>query len=126
MQWNEGQRTMLADRTTPPETRRRRYPANRARMITAAVIIDGPVRPIDRVYAIDKIRDLCERAPRTVHRARARLSLAAQGTGQCPGTADAIFVLEGGLIVCAGSAATTVREAVDRLEARLRHRLLSL
>ena len=56
----------------------------------------------------------------------ARLSLAAQDTGQCPGTADAIFVLEGGLIVCAGSAATTVREAVDRLEARLRHRLLSL
>jgi hypothetical protein len=37
-------------------------------------IIDGPVASIDRVYAFDRIRDLCRATPRAVRRARTRLT----------------------------------------------------
>jgi len=51
-----------------------------------------------------------------VQRVRARLTVE-------PTTAECWVLLEGGLIICAGSAASSVRRAVDGLIARLRRRL---
>src|SRR6266568_3861269 len=76
-------------------------------------IIDGPVAPTDRVHAFDVMRGICRRAPRAVQSARARLTSVPEGGPSPLAIAEAILVLDGGLIVCAGSEATTMREAVD-------------
>jgi hypothetical protein len=86
-------------------------------------IIDGPVAPTDRVHAFDVLRGICRCAPRAVQSARARLTSVPEGGPSPLAIAEAILVLDGGLIVCAGSEATTMREAVDDLAARLRRRL---
>ena len=86
-------------------------------------IIDGPVAPTDRVHAFDALRAICRRAPRAVQSARARLTSVPEGGPTPLAIAEATLVLDGGLIVCAGSVATTMREAVDDLAARLRRRL---
>ena len=52
-------------------------PADR---VTLTEIIDGPVTSIDRVYAFDRIRDLCRATPRAVRRARTRLTSPPQPT----------------------------------------------
>jgi hypothetical protein len=95
-------------------------PADRV-MLTE--IIDGPVAALERVYAFDRIRDLCRSTPRAVHRARTRLTAQPHPAGDRPAIAEGTLLLDGGLIVCAGVAAATMREAVDQLMARLRHRL---
>ncbi len=86
-------------------------------------IIDGPVAPTDRVHAFDVLRGICRRAPRPVSSAKARLTSVPEGGIASLAIAEAILVLDGGLIVCAGSEATTMREAVDDLAFRLRRRL---
>jgi hypothetical protein len=86
-------------------------------------IIDGPVAPTDRVHAFDVLRGVCRRAPRPVASAKARLTSIPEGGLTPLAIAEAILVLDGGLIVCAGSEATTMREAVDDLALRLRRRL---
>ena len=89
-------------------------------------IIDGPVAPLDRVHAFDVLRSICRRAPRPVCSARARLTSVPEG-GEAPlAIAEAILVLDGGLLVCAGSEATTMREAVDDLASRLHRRLANV
>ena len=37
-------------------------------------IIEGPVASVDRVYAFDRLRDMCRAAPRAVRRVRTRLT----------------------------------------------------
>ena len=89
-------------------------------------IIDGPVAPLDRVHAFDVLRGICRRAPRPVCSARARLTSVPEGGATPLAIAEAILVLDGGLLVCAGSEATTMREAVDDLASRLRRRLANV
>jgi hypothetical protein len=89
-------------------------------------IIDGPVAPLDRVHAFDVLRAICRRAPRSVCSARARLTSIPEGGATPLAIAEAVLVLDGGLIVCAGSEGTTMREAVDDLAARLRRRLANI
>jgi hypothetical protein len=91
--------------------------------IVLSEIIDGPVTSIDRVYAFERIRELSRTAARAVQRARTRLTVLTGPTGDRPAAAEATLVLEGGVLVCAGVTATTVRGAVDQLMARLRKRL---
>jgi ribosome-associated translation inhibitor RaiA len=90
---------------------------------TMTEIIDGPIAAVDRVYAFDEIRRICEAAPRAVQRVRARLTTEPHPTGDCPATAECWLLLEGGVIICAGTAASSMRGAVDALIARLRRRL---
>jgi hypothetical protein len=89
---------------------------------TMTEIIEGPIAAVDRVYAFDEIRRICEAAPRTVQRVRARLTAEPDSTGDCPATAECWLLLEGGLIICAGTAAGSMRRAVDALMLRLRRR----
>ena len=86
-------------------------------------VIDGPVAPLDRVHAFDVLRAICRRSPRPVESARARLTSVPEGGATPLAIAEAILVLDGGLVVAAGSEGTTMREAVDDLAARLRRRL---
>ena len=90
---------------------------------TVTEIIEGPITAADRVYAFDKIRGVCRGAPRTVRRARARLTARPHPTGSWPATAECTLLLEDGLIVCAGVVGTSVRDAVDALTTRLRRRV---
>ena len=89
-------------------------------------IIDGPVAAVDRVYAFDRVRDACRAAPWPVRRARTPLFTQPHPTGRWPAIAEGTLILEGGVIVCAGVVASTLREAIDQLTARLRRRLLAL
>jgi ribosome-associated translation inhibitor RaiA len=90
---------------------------------TMTEIIEGPIAAVDRVYAFDAIRRICEAAPRAVQRVRARLTAEPHPTGDCRATAECWLLLEGGLIICAGTAASSMRRAIDALMARLRRRL---
>jgi hypothetical protein len=91
--------------------------------VTMTEIIDGPIASVDRVYAFERIRGICREAPRVVQRARARLTAHPDPPGESPATAECWLLLDGGLIVCAGVAASSVRDAVDGLMTRLRRRL---
>jgi hypothetical protein len=86
-------------------------------------IIEGPISAVDRVYAFDRIRGICRKAPRTVRRARARLTAHHHPSGESAATAECWLLLEGGLIVCAGVVGSSVRDAVDAVTARLERRL---
>jgi ribosome-associated translation inhibitor RaiA len=94
--------------------------------VTLTEIIDGPVAATDRVYAFDRVRDLCRTAPRAVRRVRTRLTAQPHPAGERPVAAEATLMLDGGLIVCAGVSAATMHEAIDLLMARFRHRLRRL
>ena len=89
-------------------------------------IIDGPVAPLDRVHTFDVLRAICRRAPRPVCSARARLTSVPLGGATPLAIAEAMLVLDGGLVVCAGSEAATMRDAVDDVAARLRRRLANI
>ena len=93
---------------------------------TVTEIIDGPVASIDRAYAFDRIRDLCRGTPCGVRRARTRLTSPPEPTPGWRVAAEGTLLLEGDLIVCAAVTATTMREAIDLLMARLGHRLRPL
>jgi hypothetical protein len=101
-------------------TEEMRMPAD---FVTLTEIIDGPVAAIDRVYGFDRIRDLCRTAPRTVRRARTRLTAHPHPAGDRPAIAEGMLVLEGAVLVGAAVTAPTMREAIDLLIARLRHRM---
>jgi ribosome-associated translation inhibitor RaiA len=89
-------------------------------------IIDGPVASIDRVYAFDRIRDLCRVTPRAVRRVRTRLTSPPEPAPDWRAAAEGTLLLDGDLIVRAAVTAATMREAIDLLMARLRHRLRPL
>ena len=71
-------------------------------------IIDGPVAPLDRVHGFDMLRAICRRAPRPVCSARARLTSVPLGGATPLAIAEAMLVLDGGLVVCVGSEAATI------------------
>jgi hypothetical protein len=91
--------------------------------IVLSEIIDGPVASMDRVYAFERIRELSRTAARAVNRARTRLTVPPHPAGDRPAAAEATLVLDGGVLVCAGVTAATMREAIDKLIARLANRL---
>jgi hypothetical protein len=93
---------------------------------TLTQTIEGPVARVDRLYAFDRLRDLCRTAPRPVHRARTRLSTAPDAGVDRPAAAEGTLLLDGGLIVSTAVFADTVHEAIDLLLARFRHRLSRL
>jgi hypothetical protein len=99
---------------------------NRELLPTVTEIIDGPVASIDRVYAFDRIRDLCRATPRAVRRARTQLTSPPEPTPDWRAAAEGTLLLDGDLIVCAAVTAPTMREAIDLLMVRLRHRLRPL
>lgn len=90
---------------------------------TVTEIIEGPVASVDRVYAFDRLRDMCRAAPRAVRRVRTRLTAPPQPTPDRQAAAEGTLLLDGDLIVCAGVTATTLREAIDLLMVRLGYRL---
>jgi hypothetical protein len=83
-----------------------------------------PVAPSDLAYAWEQMRDLSRLSPRTVQWGRTRLSAARVGRART--AADAILLLDGDLVMCAGSVAPTTREAIDQLAGRLRRRINAL
>ena len=93
---------------------------------TLTQLIEGPVASVDRLYAFDRVRDLCRTAPRAIRRARTRLTAASAPAGDWPAAADGTLMLDGGLILGAGVTAATMHEAIDLLMARFRHRLLRM
>jgi hypothetical protein len=93
---------------------------------TVTEIIEGPVASVDRVYAFDRLRDMCRAAPRAVRRVRTRLTAPPQLTPDRQAAAEGTLLLDGDLIVCAGVTATTLREAIDLLMVRLGYRLRRL
>jgi len=90
---------------------------------TITQVVEGPVTTADHMYAIDAIRSICRAAPGAVRRVRVGLSVQPQPTGETPGTAECSLLIDGTRILCAGVAASTVREAVNALVARLLRRL---
>lgn len=92
---------------------------------TLTQMTEGPVPSADRVYALDRVRDVCRTAPRAIRRARTRLT-APDGSADWPATAEGSLMIDGGLILSAVVTATTVHEAIDLLMTRFRHRLQSL
>jgi ribosome-associated translation inhibitor RaiA len=90
---------------------------------TLTEIVEGPVSVIDRLYAFDQVRDLCRIAPRAVRRARTLLEAPADVSAAWPASAEGALMLDGGLIVASAVTAATMREAIDLLVARFRHRL---
>jgi ribosome-associated translation inhibitor RaiA len=90
---------------------------------TLTQTIEGPVARVDRLYAFDRLRDLCRTAPRPVRRARTRLATLADAGADRQAEADGTLLFDGGLIVSTAVTATTVHEAIDLLLARFRHRL---
>jgi ribosome-associated translation inhibitor RaiA len=88
-------------------------------------IVEGAVSPADRVYAFDRIRSICREAPRPVRRVRARLSAEPHST-DASAAADCSLLVDGALIICAGVAATSMREAIEGLIARLSLRVRAL
>ena len=93
---------------------------------TVTEIIEGPVASVDRVYAFDRLRDMCRAAPRAVRRVRTRLTAPPESTPGWQAAAEGTLLLDGDLIVCAGVTARTMREAIDLLMVRLAYRLRRL
>ena len=93
---------------------------------TVTEIIEGPVASVDRVYAFDRLRDMCRAAPRSVRRVRTRLTAPPESASGRQAAAEGTLLLDGDLIVCAGVTATTMREAIDLLMVRLAFRLRRL
>jgi ribosome-associated translation inhibitor RaiA len=89
-------------------------------------IVEGPVTPADRVYAFDRIRSICREASRPVRRARAHLSVEPHSTDDARAAADCSLLVDGALIICAGVAASSMREAIEGLMARLSLRVRAL
>lgn len=91
--------------------------------VTHTEVIDGPVTALERAYAFEQVRDLCRTAPRAIRRARTRLEAPTEACAPWPAAAEGALMLDGGLILASGVTAATVREAIDLVMARFRHRL---
>jgi hypothetical protein len=89
-------------------------------------VVGGTVAAGNAEFAVEKVRHLCRLAPRAVHRGGVHLCADVDDHGRSAATADAILVLDADLVICAGAVATTVREAVDELSARLRQRITAV
>jgi hypothetical protein len=72
------------------------------------MVLDGAVAPVERVYALDHVRDLCECAPEPVRRARGHLLAEATTTPRPVAIVDCVLELEGGTLLVAGAVADTI------------------
>jgi hypothetical protein len=86
------------------------------------IVIEGAIGPVERVYALDHLRDLCGCAPEPVRRARGHLIAYAATSPRPIAIAHCVLELEGGTLLVAGAVADTINEAVDELVVRLRSR----
>jgi ribosome-associated translation inhibitor RaiA len=93
---------------------------------TSVELVGGYVTPEDLEYAWDRVRCLSASAPRAVRQCRAHLCTDIDSDGRSRAIADAILVVDGDLVICAGAVATTMLEAIDQLSSRLRRRLMAL
>jgi hypothetical protein len=82
--------------------------------------VEGPVSGDDWVYASTMLEDVTRGAPGQVRQARLRLFADTEPAKHAASVADAVILLDSGSVICAGSVARTMRDAVDDL----RHRLL--
>jgi hypothetical protein len=89
-----------------------------------AEVVGDPVAPADLDYAWEQARCISRCSPARVFCGRTRLS--ADRHGRSNASVDAIVVLDGERVVCAGAVAATVREAVDQVALRLHTRLTSV
>jgi hypothetical protein len=87
-------------------------------------VAGGCVPPAERAYAHDVISALCREARRA--RGRVVLSAPTNPSGPTVASADAILVLDEYRLLCAGAVATTMRDAVEELEARLQRQVIDL
>jgi hypothetical protein len=87
-------------------------------------VAGGHVPSAVRAHAHEVLIALCRQA----RQARGRVVLFEQNNpgGPTAASADAILVLDEYRLLCAGAVATTMREAVDELEARLQCQVIDL
>jgi ribosome-associated translation inhibitor RaiA len=88
-------------------------------------VVGGTVASGNVAYATERIEQLCRHAPGAVD-CRAHLFALADDDGRSMAIADAVLVLAGDVVICAGAEATTVRDAIDDLAARLDRRIMML
>lgn len=86
-------------------------------------VVGGHVAPADLQYARGRARRLCEHAPRAIRHFRTRLCADMDGDRRSSAVADAILVLDGDIVICAGAVAPTMCEAIDQLCSRLHRRI---
>jgi hypothetical protein len=87
------------------------------------LVLEGAVGPLERVYALDRLRDLCECAPEPVRRAQGHLAAVATTSPAPVAIVHCALELEGGTLLVAGAVADTSYDAVRELVLRLRRRL---
>jgi hypothetical protein len=92
-----------------------------ARVVSEAV--DGPVSGDDWVYASLMLEDVSRDSPCEVRQARLRLFAERDATSGEVAIAEAVMMLHSGSVICAGSVASTMPDAIDDLRQRLRRRL---
>ncbi len=87
-------------------------------------VVGGTVGSGNVAYATERIEQLCRRAPGSVD-CRGHLFALVDDHGRSMAIADAVLVLAGDVAICAGAQATTVRDAIDDLAARLDRRIMT-
>ena len=95
------------------------------RVTVSVEVIGGTVASGNVAYATEKIEQLCRHAPGAVD-CRAHLFALVDDHGPSMAIADAVLVLAGDVVICAGAEATTVHAAIDDLAARLNRRIMTL
>ena len=95
------------------------------RVTVSVEVIGGTVASGNVAYATEKIERLSRHAPGAVD-CRAHLFALVDDHGPSMAIADAVLVLAGDVVICAGAEATTVRDAIDDLAARLNRRIMTL
>src|SRR5256886_17512872 len=81
-------------------------------MTVSVEVIGGTVGSGNVAYGTGKIEQLCRHAPGAVD-CRAHLFVLADDHDRSMAIADAVLVLAGDVVICAGAEATTVHEAID-------------
>jgi ribosome-associated translation inhibitor RaiA len=87
-------------------------------------VAGGSVPPNERGYADEVVQSLCRRAGSA--RGRVVLAVRTNADGSTTTSADAILVLDEYRLLCAGAAATTMKEAIEALDARLQRQVSGL
>ncbi len=88
-------------------------------------VVGGTVASENVAEATERIEQLCRHAPGAVD-CRAHLFALVDDDGRSRAIADAVLVLAGDVVICAGAEATTTRDAIDDLATRLERRIMML
>jgi ribosome-associated translation inhibitor RaiA len=95
------------------------------RVTVSVEVVGGTVASGNVAYATEKIERLSRHAPGAVD-CRAHLFALVDDHGRSMAIADAVLVVAGDVVICAGAEATTVHAAIDDLAARLSRRIMTL